>query len=933
MIKKKKIVSFAIASAFCALAMILIAGQLRAGTADESGGAPVRKLYEVRSARSSAAYRPKQGYFSTSAQLAGVYVSLADGDVFTYNKPVDLKDVSGDVVRIGITPATNGEKDFGELFIVMTDAYDSGNYVIVSTRDRVGDSPTAYTGQSRMRAGAAHQPLTGYEGSTVHIANQFGFPTYLSFWGLPLSQNPSNLLAFRFDTDKQIITALPYSAGSDVVAGLADESAFKVPWNGFTTGEVFISVYAGSYYKSSANFLVTQIGNDSDFSGENVYVDTAPPVITVDLGAYGVSGLPQAQAGKPYPLFPARAFDLMDGERPVSVSVWRGGTQLSAGNNAFTPDIAGSYSIVYSALDLSGNEKQETLTVEAVNDLPPIILAVASSGRVKGGQIGEDISVSAIESASGGSGNLSLKIAVKGKSESFDIKQGETFRAFQTGVYTVIYTATDYIGNKSEYSYDILVTNGSCPIFSRRPVMPRYLIEGIKHFLPMVEARNFTNGSGAPVPVKIWVSDANGARFLDGRDYTPASGGKDVTIRYVAEIATGKSVLEYVLPTADVKENGEVKPERYFIGKRFSVLTKYDVLKKENYAEYTMTGNNAELEYINPLIAMSFSTTFALETLATAQGVDIYLTDAADSALQIKITLTREKDGSATAAVNDGIKKYAMKNASFTDNRDFSISYDDGLKSIVLDEKEERSVFLTQGLDGRSFNGFPSGKIYLSYVLRGASGSVKLRQKAINGQNFPESGSRVQIGYTRLFGDFKPGMPVTIPAAAAADIYDPYVKFTMSVIAPDKSTVVSSDGVPLLGVDPTRDYVIKLELYGDYVVTYSAVKSVGSEQNRIYLICSVGDTPPEITPDGNIIASVKAGDAVYVPKAKAVDASGGEVENVKTFVQTPAGVITTLDLSKNDGFIAALRGVYTIRYVACDRWGNLAVYEVKVTAA
>lgn len=888
-------------------------------------------LYSVSSVRSSAMHG-ECTYFGDSLKTDGLAVALAPGDTFTYHKPIDLRQLAlgEDVARVRITPQVRGEKDFSELFIVLTDAYNPENTVTVAALAHYNTSTFGY-----FKTAANGQSLTGYEQRTglVHVSNIYGFPVYLAFNGNPAAANPSNAAAFRLDIGSGAVETARRNGTTDLVANLKDPFFFPNPWKGFETGEVYVSIRAGSYEKQSAVFFVEKIGHE-DLAGKR-FTDEVKPGITVDLEGYNEDALPTAVVGRPYRLFDATALDAVSGRLSPLVRVYRDyysavPKNVSVSSGAFVPSVPGRYTIEYSATDGAGNEATYLLNVTAAASVTP--LAVNIQGTPTTSAIyGEVIKVADCV-PSGGSGNIEVTVNVVGGGRTIETRPGGSFSVTVADNYIVKYTAVDRAGNSVETQYEVSVTAGSRPVFVTEPTLPKYLLAGQTHILPAHTAFNYTDGSGTVVTTKIRVTDANGTRTLSGNNYIPpvSSSGGTVTIEYVAALGESETVLTYTLPVYNTFADNVPRIEQYFVCDGAS-----SVLDEQNErVVFTGQRDGGEAEFINPIVADGFSARFSLVTQSAARALTIVLEDYEDASVAIGLTLTRGSGNSAAFLVSGDDTRYEIRSASFTNGREFFLNYFNSSRRVLIDADSGMSATVSKTLQGEVFNGFPSGKVYVKFCFEGGANALSVQLKSLNTQAMKALtyvSSRPQIGYEVISGDFLPGERVTVKASAAADMLDPYVEFHMTVTAPSGAAAVSDDGITLEKVDPRRDYELTLNEYGSYVVTFYARNSYGRAEADLYYAVRVVDrTPPVITVPEGIAATVRVGASVYVPKATATDDMDSEV-TVKTYVITPRGVMVYLDLEAGDGFVANLSGVYTVRYIAYDIAGNMSVVDRKVT--
>ena len=101
-----------------------------------------------------------------------------------------------------------------------------------------------------------------------------------------------NSLEIRMDYAQKRVYSQPdgqYAISRCICADFDDERTLggKEPWEGFTSGEVFISVYAKNYTATSFNFFITDVYGQ-DVSKTTTKNELAPR-LSVDTQEYDVS--------------------------------------------------------------------------------------------------------------------------------------------------------------------------------------------------------------------------------------------------------------------------------------------------------------------------------------------------------------------------------------------------------------------------------------------------------------------------------------------------------------------------------------------------------------------------------------------------------------------------------------------------------------------
>ena len=153
---------------------------------------------------------------------------------------------------------------------------------------------------------------------------------------------------------------------------------------------------------------------------------------------------------------------------------------------------------------------------------------------------------------------------------------------------------------------------------------------------------------------------------------------------------------------------------------------------------------------------------------------------------------------------------------------------------------------------------------------------------------------------------------------------------------PNKNVVTSLSGITLNNVDPTKEYQISLDLYGEYSVVYTATDTEMFNPNPnkatySYVISVLDDVVPEVKFNANFKTTVKVGETMVIPSFTVSDnVTAAENIRVMKCVWTPNGEL--LSIPENSNSVKAMTaGVYEFRIIAVDAVGNMSISRVKVT--
>ena len=270
-------------------------------------------------------------------------------------------------------------------------------------------------------------------------------------------------------------------------------------------------------------------------------------------------------------------------------------------------------------------------------------------------------------------------------------------------------------------------------------------------------------------------------------------------------------------------------------------------------------------------------------------------------------------------------------------------------------------VNVTTDDNGNLFNGFPSGKVYISSETVGVKAGQKYLIKQIDnhviGARARDSATpRIAISgeYGGLY-DVK--SEYVVGSALASDVIDPNVTSTVTVLTPNGEVVTDENGLALDNVPATKDYVIKLTEYGQYQVRYVSVDWTGQEGVLEYAVNVFDQKAPKASIKGEWSATAKVGDTVVLPEIQISDDSSSFYEmTVYRMVRNPFDVLTTFgydytlvkegentpDYTGDDReywlhttykFTFKYAGEYKFIIIVCDAAGNQTYMEYVVTVS
>lgn len=898
----------------------------------------VNTLYSLSGARSSAEY----GVHPYAPNKEGVKVSLAPGEEFVYNRVIDLSKVNklDKLISFFITPEVKGQHDVARAIVKFTDVYNPDNYVNLTIKKEQSNSGGTWAETtSYVVANASNQPPTGirvatngevtYNGVNYTLSSNSAFGTDFeySMVGEPYVDYGKEEFYVGWDYAERIIYGP--SKGSDQVKMVIDLDApelFNALWEGFTTGEVVMSVSASNYVASKFNFVVTEL-NGEDLSDID-FTDSQKPYVNVDFGVYDIDNVPNAIVGKPYKLFPVTAFDTNDGELVVSQNVYYnyGGSNrvnVSVIDGVFVPEKQRTYTIVYTATDRAGNK---TVCAIPVNVIPAedAMLSIEVSDYEDTGSAGVKVPL-AVPTVVSALTYYEVTPTVTIDGQSVEVLKDNTFIPTRAGVYTVTFNVENYIESQS-ISYQVTINSNDQPIFTNRAVLPKYFINGATYNLEVPKAYHYTDGSQTTADVSLTYKNDNGQENSGNPRSFTVTANNEVTLIYTANNGQKKDQQIYTVPVVDVGYGNALNLPNYFKTKNVSVVN------DTAGAVFTTSTNDNSFEFINGITLSTVEFSIKLGTAAAALGnLDLYLTNQVNNGQKIKLSLINGAKG-VELSINDG-NRFPTGSSWLSDKSLFNFSVDLNNKVVTLNDK---TYNFTTDADGEPYTTPSEYFVYFSGSMGGVTAETSATVTKIVNQSLRQNKNKdgepvavydVNAPYilcTPIGGTFSEGDKITVAPIMATDVFDPNITCTVTVVGPDKQLVVSDDGVTLgNGVDISRAYDVTLNKIGTYTITYYTEDYKGNDEEYMFTVNVIDKQPPKLTVDtGSVVAVI--GTEVMVKSYTVTD--DGETVTVLITVTKPNQAIVSVE----DKFKVTEKGTYVVTYYAYDKEGNFTLASYKV---
>lgn len=689
--------------------------------------------------------------------------------------------------------------------------------------------------------------------------------------------------------------------------------------------------------------------------------------IQLDLGSYNKDELPNGVENCSYPVFGYNATDNLGNKiSDVEVLVYYDAegdsytgnlsddVLVATENGRFKTENAGEYVIEYTAR-YQALRKTIRLYVTVVEEE----LYVESDYQINSGIVSESFTGYEIKLLEGeiisddkfGVAELAVDVSYSGdyaeQVEKVDIIKGvdssDYFCPIVAGEYKITYTVTNILGKDKAVPVTkvITVTDNVKPILSV-PSLNRVMFKGKTVELPVAQAVQYYNGRQIFVPVTVLF---NGNNVTETRLVTPETEGK-ATITYVAKSVVDSQIESRcdidVMVHDLTSDNGDIFLSKYlyldgFSGKYYK-KNEVDNGVKYSSAIYTLTAdgtvNQATMYFGRAIHTGYLSAEFEAEqSLASFGNLYLYFVDSVDSSkvveLKLHEVLTSSKPYVEVYLNGNFVKKWENKcfgpfenGSSLTGSsvRKFSVKYDYKTQTLV-DVKGNLICEVTSYANGRAFDGFSSGKAYLSLKLDEINGLSQIKLVNLCTQSFsnmPKDRTKPNVftPKSRLFADIN--TVVTLKNLEIFDILDDDLRLKLNVTSPSGKTVVDEY--------ITDDYQITVDEYGKYQVKYTAYDSSGNYEDSYATQIEVVDRIAPTLSVTNVPANVKKGETVSLPTPNATDNFDDEPT---TWIMVSYGNFRN-EYVTDGKYRFNETGTYYVKYKAVDSTGNYCIITYTV---
>ena len=831
---------------------------------------------------------------------------------FRYNGIVNLNELGKNTPVISFSTNHTYGGSISAVEVTLTDIHDPSNKVTVLFTRNSDMTAESVSYDNTLTSATFGNTKVGANNYPPLTSEAVGWnTTFHSYWrsdayvSSKKTYGPSeNIQSFNFsyDTENQIVWSYgsyylveweagtkpseDYPTTTDVTwYPIADLQGSKLTekFGGFTTGEVYLdlAVTAGR-----GDVMVYSIGGvDMNGLTEGYGDDNS-----LALGEFGHS-LP-AVKDMPYEL-PAGFEELVT---DLKITISKDGKTVSHQGNTFTPAETGEYIVNFQAVNQYGVPIQKEVTIPAI-EKPELTVSYPAS-QVKMGEL-----YTVQEPVTSGYGTVNCVITVNGK----EVNPGDKLKVTEEMKISV--TASDLLDTK-QINAELSVNRDYVEFTGD---FPRSAVCAAEFTFPEITVYDYLTQTELDYTV-----------YVDGKK-------QDAAILLPQEPAVLK--VEYRTERGSRYYDLHVRPAEIVSGSDALLLPKgAEAVTNDAGTMITVLASDSVVGLPYKLSATSLPVQFVvLEEQLNFNGMEFRLTDGSGTGIAVSVmglqsatpylyvngenTLIQMKKQAQTFAsgVYEGKTYYT-----------FTLEYHDYYRALLNASKIE--TFVEKDVNGVAFEGFQDG-VYLDICpleIQGSTASFAIAQ--VSNQYFYQSafeyGDIVAPALnTRDFiinhAYVSSGDTLKLNGLQAYDVLTPGATVTVTMTLAD-GTVVCQDADPKTVSDVTFTEI------GIYTLKIVATDSANTRKETLCRFTVEDTESPKILIDGELPATVKTGDSLVIPGAKAEDATATTVKAV--LLHPDFGVET---ISKGDGHIDAVElqnltaGTYKIRYIATDQRGNI----------
>ena len=847
-------------------------------------------------------------------------LSVNNGASFYYNGVINLNDFTKNDQLISMFPNTlKDHTGVSAITVSLIDVYDSANVLKInyernSNRDgAVADYDNVFVSVAYGSVSSAVKNYSGVNNKSVAWSSSF-----YTYWASPefSQKNAANAnqfysLNFSYDMDENTIYSysnygfIGVEGESRTGAGLypilnMNSNALSEKFKGFKTGEVYLKVDV----VGSGDVALSSIAGKTIANVDKMAYEQADGILTGenDFSIKGVVGIK-------YPLLPAISGKFVS-ESAIFILKDPDGNAIEVTENAFIPQKAGVYSLLYTAKNEFGVEVQKSFTIEVMETENPILILYTFPSKLDAGAL-YTIRKPVV---TGGHGQVSYEISLNGQKVSVGdkVKVGLEME--------ICVEAFDALGlTKSE----VFVANVNKDIIESNIQFPRTAKCGENFIFPKGEIYNYATQSYVSYDMYVNGQKAGNSMVLPMEpttlsiEYRTATKSKTYSLNVIKDTyATPQDLLSF-------EGEGEITSAGFYL-----------TVQKDSEVQFPYPMSASELEVVFYVLEEEMNFGEMQFTLTGLDGKTVLFAISDLNTVKPKLLINGVDTGKIVPrllSVGSNTMPEMFKGKQYYS---FTISYNEVYRGIMVSGKPLAKI--QTDIDGFAFEGF-NGGVYLdikagaltdnadavSYCLNTVS-NQKLVSIAF--QNGDVVGPQLYSNDLAKNKVVEYGEVVDFSTLLAYDVLSANSTVRLTLITPDNIVLFENQKAQDVGK-------VRFKQYGNYRLTIISTDGNGQSDRKVFTYTVEDVENPILTLEKTEDMTAKRGEIVRLYNATATD--NYSACTIRVVVYAPNGQVFALAEGREIKDVTlqlTMAGVYKVRYFAEDEDGNLAsaYYTIEV---
>ena len=847
-------------------------------------------------------------------------LTVNNGATFYYNGVINLNDFTKNDQLISMFPNTLKDHT-GVLGITVSliDVYDSTNVLKInyernSNRDgAVADYDNVFVSVAYGSVSSAVKNYSGINNKSVAWSSSF-----YTYWASPefSQKNAANAnqfysLNFSYDMDENTIYSysnygfIGVEGENRTGAGLypilnMNSNALSEKFRGFKTGEVYLKVDV----VGSGDVALSSIAGKTIANVDKAAYEQADGILTGE-NDFAVKGV----VGVAYPLKPAISGKFVSSPAVYTLKDPDGATIEVAGN-AFIPQKAGIYTLVYTAKNEFAVEVEKSFTVEVLEEENPIAVLYTFPSKLDAG----DLYTIRKPVVTGGHGTLSYEIYLNGEKVSAGDK-------VKVGLQMEIcVSAVDALGLTKR---EVFVANVNQDIIESNIQFPRTAKCGETFVFPQGDIYYYATQSYVSYDVYV-----NGQKV--GESMVLPAEPTTLSIEYRTATKSKTYLLNVIKNTYETPQDllafegeGEITSAGFYL-----------TVEKDSEVQFPYPMSASELEVVFYVLEEEMNFGEMQFTFTGLGGKRVLVAIADLNTVKPKLLINGVDTGKIVPRLLSVGSNTMPENFKGKQYYSFTLSYNEAYRGIMVSGKPLAKI--QTDADGFAFDGF-NGGVYLdikagavmdnvdtvSYCLNTVS-NQKLVSIAF--QNGDVVGPQLYSNDLAKNKIVEYGEVVDFSTISAYDVLSANATVRLTLITPDNIVLFENQKAHDVGK-------VCFKQYGNYRLTIVSTDGNGQSDRKVFTYTVEDIEAPVLSLEKTENMVAQRNETVRLYNATATD--NYSTCTIRVMVYAPNGEVFALAEGrtiKDVQLQVTMAGIYKIRYFVEDEDGNIAsaYYTIEV---